>query len=112
MLGFVFPVLPGLPFLAIGIVILGPHDPTLRRTAIGIRQILRRWSKAQQPHVRRAGIFARSRYRETRLALRAQLHNQLHCNQGWRGHLKLLAVTLISMAVSAGAMFAAWHTIP
>jgi uncharacterized membrane protein YbaN (DUF454 family) len=111
LLGIVLPVLPGLIFIAIGVVLLGPHDPALRRSAIAIRLILRRWSQCKQRHFRQLGRFARSRYREQRLLLRAQLHHHEHGEQGWRGHYMLLAITLAALAITAGIGFFVWHTI-
>ena len=112
LLGFVLPVLPGLPLLALGIIALGPHDPTLRRIAVRVRLLIRRWSQMRQRHLRRCGIFVRQRYRETRLTLHAHLHRHEHGRQGWRAHLALLAMTLLGLTASAGAALAAWHTIP
>jgi uncharacterized membrane protein YbaN (DUF454 family) len=62
LLGLALPVLPGLILFAIAIVLLGPHDPTLRRLAVWVRLVLRRWSQAKQRHVRRLGIFVRQWY--------------------------------------------------
>lgn len=112
LLGFLLPVIPGIPLLAFGIIALGPHDPTLRRIGLMLRLLLRRWSHMRQPYVRRGGMFVRQRYRDTRLALRVHLHRHEHGNEGWRAHLALLVVTLIGMTASAGVMFAAYHTIP
>lgn len=112
MLGFLLPVIPGIPLLAFGIIALGPHDPTLRRIGLALRLLVRRWSQMRQPYVRRCGWFVRQRYRDTRMALRAHLHRHEHGTEGWRTHLALLAVMLIGMTASAGMMFVAWHTIP
>lgn len=112
LLGFLLPVIPGLPLLALGIIALGPHDPTLRRSAVLLRLVLRRWSQLRQRHLRWIGSFVRQRYSQTRLSLRAHLHGHQHGRQGWRAHLGLLIMTLIGLTASAGAMFVAWHTIP
>lgn len=106
------PVLPGVPFLVVGIVVLGPHDPLLRRVAIAIRIVLRRWSQMRQRQLRWVGCFARERYNETRRMVREHLHHHQHGAYGWRTHLPLLALTLIGITASAGIMFAVWHTIP
>lgn len=111
LLGIVLPVLPGLIFIAVGIVLLGPHDPALRRMAIAIRLILRRWSQAKQRHMRRVGQFARRRYCEQRHMLRSQLHQHEHGGQSWRGHYVLLAITLVGLAITAGIGFFVWHAI-
>lgn len=111
-LGVILPVLPGLPFLVIGILFLGPHDPTLRRIAVRLRMLVRRWSQVRQRHLRLIGRWVRRQYRETRLAVRAQLHRHQHGAEGWRAHLALLTVMLIGMTASAGILFAALKTIP
>jgi hypothetical protein len=111
LLGIVLPVLPGLIFIAVGIVLLGPHDPALRRSAIMIRLILRRWSQCKQRHLRRIGQFARRRYREQRLLLRAHLHHHESGGRGWSGHYMLLALTLAALAITASIGFFVWHTI-
>lgn len=111
LLGIVLPVLPGIIFIAIGIVLLGPHDPALRRSAIAIRLILRRWSQAKQRHMRLTGQFVRRRYCEQRRMLRTHLHHHEHGSQSWRGHYVLLAMTLVGLAITAGIGFFVWHTI-
>jgi hypothetical protein len=111
LLGVVLPVLPGVVFFALGAVLLGPHDPTLRRIAVGIRLFLRRWSCAKQRHVRRIGQYVRSQYREQRLLLRAYLHRHERGEQSWRGHYVLLALTLFVLALTAGIGLVVWHTI-
>lgn|GEM_PF-2914182 len=112
LLGLALPVLPGLILFAIAIVLLGPHDPTLRRLAVWVRLVLRRWSQAKQRHVRRLGIFVRQWYCAQRLVLRGMLHRHEHGAQGWQTHLALLAAMLIGMAVSGGVFLAVLHQIP
>jgi transposase len=111
LLGFLLPILPGIVFLAIGIVILGPHDPTLRRAAVWIRLALRRWSQIKQRHLRAIGSLARARYRQTRLALRVHLHRHQSGTVSWRAHWLLLAVMLLGMAAAASAMLVVWHVV-
>ncbi len=111
LLGFVLPILPGVVFLGVGIVLLGPHDPTLRRVAIAARVVLRRLSQAKQRHLRYVGCVARSRYRDARLALRMYLHQHECGNSSWREHIALLTATLIGMAAAASAMLVLWHTV-
>lgn len=111
LLGIVLPVLPGLIFIALGILMLGPHDPALRRIALCLRIVLRRWSQMRQPHIRRMGIVARRWHRSTRLALRDQLHEHEHGAHGWKSHVRLLVLVLVGMSVSAGLMLFVWHSI-
>jgi hypothetical protein len=111
LLGVMLPVLPGVVFFALGALLIGPHDPTLRRIAVGIRLFLRRWSCAKQRHMRRLGRYVRSQYREQRLLLRAYLHRHEHGEESWRGHYGLLALTLFVLALTAGIGLVVWHTI-
>ncbi|MDP9312519.1 MAG: hypothetical protein M3R24_16805 [Chloroflexota bacterium] len=111
LLGFVMPLLPGVIFLGLGIVLLGPHDPTLRQAGLWTRLLLRRWSHARQPHLRSLGQFARQRYRATRLALREHLRNHARRSTNPRWALVLLTVTLIGVAVAASAVVLLWHTV-
>ncbi len=111
LLGFVFPILPGFPFLVPGILLLGPHDPTLRRCALMIRMVLRRWSQMQQPHLRWSGKWSREQYRRTRHAFRMHLHQYQCGDSGWKTHTTLLAAVLTVLAMSAGLMLLIWHTI-
>jgi hypothetical protein len=111
LLGFILPILPGLIFLGFGTVLIGPHDPVLRRIGVTARLFLRRWSQAKQRHFRWLGCFARERYRDTRRTLRSFLHSHECGTNVWRTHLVLLTVTLIGMAAAASAMFVFWHTV-
>jgi hypothetical protein len=110
-LGCVLPVLPGLVLIALGILVIGPHDPLLRRLATLVRIALRRWSRVKQPHLRRLGRWVRWQYRTSRLMLREHLHRHEHGTDGWRAHLPLLGVTLAGVAMSAAVMLLLWHTI-
>jgi uncharacterized membrane protein YbaN (DUF454 family) len=112
LLGLALPVLPGLLLLGLGIVILGPRDPSLRRLAIRIRLLLRRWSKARHPHLRRLGCYVRSRYRASRLALRTYLHDYAHGRYSWTSHLLMLTFSLIGVAVTATTMYVIWRAFP
>ena len=111
LLGFVLPLLPGVVFLGLGIVLLGPHDPTLRHAGLWTRLLLRRWSQARQRHLRMLGQFARQRYRATRLALREHLHHRARRSTNRQWELVLLTVTLIGVVVAASAMVLLWHTV-
>lgn len=110
-LGLVLPVIPGLPFLAIGIVALGPHDPTLRRMGVTIRLLLRRWSTMRNSHLRRLGCLARGQYAAARQIVRLHLHSHQHGRAGWRAHLPMLITMLIGLTASAAIMWLLWHTI-
>jgi uncharacterized membrane protein YbaN (DUF454 family) len=110
LLGFVLPLLPGVVFLGLGIVLLGPHDPTLRRVGLWARMLLRRWSQARQRHLRSLGQFARQRYCVTRLTLREYLRKRAAGNTRHGLELVLLTVTLLGVVVAFGAIAVLWHT--
>src|SRR4051794_1106379 len=65
---------PGLLALAVGIIILGRHDPTLRRWAVYLRLSLRRLSQAEAAEVRRIGQWLRRWHQQARFLVREQLH--------------------------------------
>jgi hypothetical protein len=112
LLGLAVPVLPGLLLLGLGIVILGPRDPVLRRLAIRIRLFLRRWSQARHPRWRWLGQQLRSRYRASRLALRTYLHDQAHGHYSRTSQLLMLTVSLIGVAVTATTVYVIWRVLP
>jgi UPF0716 family protein affecting phage T7 exclusion len=78
--GLLMLVLPGPGFLALalGIILLGPRDPALRRSAVAVRLVLRRLSHAEQRHVRVAGWWLRARHRNGRQLIRDQVDRQMH----------------------------------
>lgn len=110
LLGFVLPLLPGIVFLGLGIVLLGPHDPTLRRVGLGARMVLRRWSQVRQRHLRSIGWFARQRYTTTRLTLREYLNKRSAGTTSPHLERVLLTITLIGVLVAASAIVVLWHT--
>ncbi len=110
-IGVLIPILPGFPFVVLGVFLIGPHDPLLRRLGVLIHLLIRRWSQAKHPKVRQVGQFIRSLYHEKRLLLRQHLHQGEYGGQSWRGHYLLLAFTLIGLAISASIGFILWHTI-
>lgn len=111
LLGFVLPILPGFVFLMMGILLLGPYDPTLRRTALALRLALRRWSKARQRHIRSVGAFVRRRYRDTRLMLRARVRDSQAGMSGLIGHGFVQAMLLMGVAAMAGLTLVLLQTI-
>ncbi len=73
-------VLPGPGFLALalGIVLLGPRDPALRRAAITLHLLLRRLSRAEPGYVRNMGRWLRNRHRHARALIREQVNRHMH----------------------------------
>ena len=55
--GCIFPILPGLPFLVVSARLLGPRDPALRRLLLVGRSSLRRLRTARHPRIRQAGLW-------------------------------------------------------
>lgn len=64
---------PGLLALALGVIILGPDDPTLRGWAVRCRLSVRRLCHAKSPTVRTIGYWLRGHLRQARLLIREQL---------------------------------------
>jgi hypothetical protein len=66
---------PGLLFIALGVIILGRNNPTLRWWMIWLQQLLRRLCQSKNPTVRTLGWLLRRRQRQARLFVREQLHH-------------------------------------
>lgn len=69
---------PGLLSIALGVILLGRREPTLRRWSVSLRIALKRMSRSKQRIVCFVGWFLRNRHRQSRLFIREQLH--LHAN--------------------------------
>ncbi len=104
--GLVLVVLPGpgLLALALGIVLLGRHDPTLRRSAILLRLSVRRMSRAERRWIRWAGAWLRHHQSRSRLIIREQVRR---CAAGhplspsvWLWIVLSLGVAMMSIGVS------------
>jgi hypothetical protein len=52
--GCILPIVPGLPFLAVGARVLGRRDPALRRMLAGCHSSMRRLRRARAPLLRHA----------------------------------------------------------
>ena len=93
---------PGLLALALGIIILGRHDPTLRRWAVWFRLGLRRLSRAESPTVRPIGRWLREQQCRARQQIREQLQRHAH-GQPLSPAVRLwIGLTLAMAIVSAG----------
>ncbi len=112
LLGLVLPVLPGIVLLVLGIIVLGPRDPTLRRIAFSIRLTLRRWSRARRPFFRQLGWKMRHAYNMTRLHFRSQLKSYQHRKRMTQAYLLLLAFAGIMLVTVAGMSIMLWGGIP
>jgi hypothetical protein len=64
---------PGLIVIAVGVILLGRHNPTLRRWAIAVRLRLRQLKRADHPLLRRCGRWLYMHHRTSRLLIHDQL---------------------------------------
>jgi hypothetical protein len=64
-LGAVLPVLPGILFLVIGIVLVGRRNIVIRRARVALKRGLRHWAAQPHPLVGRVGRVALRAQRET-----------------------------------------------
>jgi hypothetical protein len=76
-LGSIFPIIPGLPFLILGVYLIGHRNRVLRWSRVHLRLILRWASRSRIPWLRWAGCTAR----------RVQ-HETLYYMRNWRTHKK------------------------
>ncbi len=112
LLGLILPVLPGIVLLVLGIIVLGPRDPTLRRIAFSIRLTLRRCSRARRPFLRQLGWKLRHAYNTTRLQFRSQLKWYQHRKSSLQAYLLLLAFASIMLVTVAGMSIMLWGRAP
>jgi hypothetical protein len=97
LLGIAMLILPGPGFLgiALGVILIGRHDPLLRRWAIVIRVGLRRLSRAENPVLHRVGGWLWEWHRQGRLFVRDQLQRHAR-GEGINPVLRIwLVVTLL-----------------
>ena len=104
--GIVLPVMPGVVFFVLGVVLLGPRNPVLRRAAVLIRLALRRWCRARNQTVARLGWWVRLRHRTMRLAVRERVGQARRGEYRRRYYLAWAALFVLSMLAYAGVAFA------
>lgn len=73
LLGFVFPVIPGWPFIVPAILLLGRRDRTLRLAHLFLRRTLRAMRTSRIPWLRLLGLRLSAEYLRSRHALRSTL---------------------------------------
>ena len=93
---------PGLLVLVLGIMLIGPRHPTIRRWAVLIRLTLRRLSQAEHHLLRRCGIVLRTRHAQARAFVREQLQRQANGQPLAPAVLLWIAFTILTVLVSAG----------
>lgn len=93
---------PGLIVIAVGVILLGRQNPTLRRWAVILRLQLRQLKHAQQPLLRRFGAWLYMYHRRSRHFIHQQ--HELHARgeplapliQIWIG------ITILGILISLG----------
>jgi hypothetical protein len=56
--GFILPVIPGIPFLVVGALMLGPRTYIIRWTQVNVRLAVRRLASHDHPLLGRVGRYA------------------------------------------------------
>jgi hypothetical protein len=69
-LGVILPILPGMPFLILGTLVVGRRSRLLRRASVGGKQLLRRWAAHERPLVGRLGRWGLVAQRDSARRLR------------------------------------------
>lgn len=86
-LGVVLPVLPGMPFLILGTLVMGRRSRPLRRSSVAGKRFLQRWAAHERPWVARVGRWSLMAQRDSSRRLR-------HLLWWWQGHQRLLGQRL------------------
>ena len=58
LVGLALPIVPQIPFLVIGIALVGRRHPVIRWVSVYFKLFLRRWAAAQAPLIGRLGCVA------------------------------------------------------
>jgi hypothetical protein len=69
-LGVILPILPGMPFLILGTLVIGRRSRLLRQASVGGKQALRRWAAHERPLVSRLGRWGLAAQRDSSRRLR------------------------------------------
>ena len=94
---------PGLLALALGVILLGRRDPTLRRGIVLFRLQVRRLCQSRVGTVRRLGQWLRVHIYHARSFVREQLHRHSH-GQPLSNSIRIWIGTTIALALlSLGA---------
>lgn len=83
-IGWIFPILPGWPFIIPAVALLGRRDPMIRYPHIWFRKFLRRMRRARRQWVRQLGMrgsFEYVRIRRMVTPLIAQAERALNSEQ-------------------------------
>jgi hypothetical protein len=72
-LGVVLPILPGMPFLIMGTLIIGRRSRIFRRGSVAGKRFLQRWAAHERPWVARLGRWSLLAQRDSSRRLRRLL---------------------------------------
>ncbi|HEY8599853.1 MAG TPA: hypothetical protein VIL85_15560 [Thermomicrobiales bacterium] len=86
-LGVVLPILPGMPFLILGTLVIGRRSRIFRRGSIAGKRFLRRWAAHERPWVARLGHWSVLAQRDSSRRLR-------HLLWWWQDRQRLLSQRL------------------
>ncbi len=64
-LGVILPILPGMPFLILGTLVIGRHSRLLRQMSVGGKRLLRSWAHHPRPHIAKLGRWSRVTQRDS-----------------------------------------------
>jgi hypothetical protein len=86
-LGVILPILPGMPFLIMGTLIIGRRSRVFRRGSVVGKRFLQRWATHDRPSVARLGRWSLRAQRDSSRRLR-------HLLWWWQGRQRLLSQRL------------------
>ncbi len=86
-LGVVLPILPGMPFLILGTLVIGRRSRIFRRGSVAGKRFLQRWAAHERPWVARLGRWSLLAQRDSSRRLR-------HLLWWWQGRQRLLSQRL------------------
>lgn len=86
-LGVVLPILPGMPFLILGTLVMGRRSRIFRRGSVAGKRFLHRWAAHERPWVAKLGRWSLMAQRDSSRRLR-------HLLWWWQGRQRLLGQRL------------------
>ena len=93
---------PGMLVLALGVILVGRRDPTLRRMALSVRLGVRRLSRAENRAIRFVGGWLREHVRQARRFIREHAHRHATGQPLSPGLRLWIGVTIAVAIASAG----------
>ena len=86
-LGVILPILPGMPFLILGTLVIGRRSRIFRRSSVACKRFLQRRAAHERPWVARPGRWSLQAQRDSSRRLR-------HLLWWWQGRQRLLSQLL------------------